>query len=225
MKSIFITRDLDKDSILHTLSDKNYVVSGCSLIDFSVIPITGLPFADWIFFYSKNGVKFFHQSVIKAGLQLNSRIACIGKGTADQFYRTFNHAPEFIGSGDPSQVALQFKKVIPESDKILFITAEDSNHSISKELKNNYEVSSIAAYSNTEKKNIVDPEADIIIFTSPKNADTYLNKFSFFYSTQIIAIGKITAQYLHTRGVEEVVISVKASEEDVLQAIKILEIK
>ena len=225
MKSIFITRDLDKDSILHTLSDKNYVVSGCSLIDFSVIPITDLPFADWIFFYSKNGVKFFYESVIKAGLQLDSRIACIGKGTADQFYNTFNRIADFIGSGDPSQVANQFKKLITEGDKILFITAVESNHSVSKELKENYKVSSIPVYSNTSKKNIVDPAADITIFTSPKNADAYLHKHFNPHSTQIIAIGKITAQYLHTRGVEEVVISVKPSEEDVLQAIKILEIK
>jgi len=62
MKTIFISRKLSKDSFFKTkLEEAGFTIHGKSLLKFSAIPFQKTPKSDWIFFYSKNGVKFFFQ--------------------------------------------------------------------------------------------------------------------------------------------------------------------
>jgi uroporphyrinogen-III synthase len=59
-KSVFITRDLEPDSIFLTaLQHAGFDVFGKSLIEFETISFEKFPKTDWIFFYSQNAVRFF----------------------------------------------------------------------------------------------------------------------------------------------------------------------
>jgi uroporphyrinogen-III synthase len=80
MRKIFISSDLSANSVLHQLAN-SYELSYASFISFKKIPFTNSINGDCLFFYSKNGVKFFFEQ--NPNLQPNLTFAAMGSGTAD----------------------------------------------------------------------------------------------------------------------------------------------
>ncbi|MFT6717464.1 MAG: hydroxymethylbilane synthase, partial [Saprospiraceae bacterium] len=79
------------------------------MIEFSIGQVQSTPTTDWIFFSSKNAVKYFFE----LGYTINNRkLACIGKGTAKAL-RAFTDNIDFIGKNvDINLTSKQFIKII-----------------------------------------------------------------------------------------------------------------
>ncbi len=63
-KSVFISRDLEESSEFATrLCAEGWQVRGFSLVTLAPLPADAIPEADWIFFASKNAVRFFFEGL------------------------------------------------------------------------------------------------------------------------------------------------------------------
>ncbi len=136
MKTVFITRHLTESSIFKKqLEHAGLKVYGKSLIQFSAVPFYEIPKVDWIFFYSKNGVKYFFERVEQSDLKIaeNVKWAAIGPETAKALASEYRE-PDFIGSGNGEQTAFSFVK-IAKGQKVLFPQAESSLQSIQQSLE------------------------------------------------------------------------------------------
>ena len=112
MKKVFISRNLTDDSVFKKLLENaGFQVFGASLIEFSAVPIHKIPKVDWVFFYSKNGVKYFFQGLRKSNIKIpeNLKWATIGSETAKALASEFK-PPDFIGKGNGLDTASNFIK-------------------------------------------------------------------------------------------------------------------
>lgn len=193
MKKIFITRHLDADSVFNkTLRLNGFEVIGQSLVKFSPVSFGKLPSADWIFFYSKNAVRFFlaglnHQTI------LGYKTAALGAGTANVLAEA-GYTPDFIGNGDPSAVAESFLQVA-EKQRVLFPRASDSRQSVQRLLGNRVKAEDLVVYENIAKQEFQIPDCQLLAFTSPLNAKAYFSKYR-PKGEVVIAIGEATADTL-----------------------------
>lgn len=225
MITIFISRELSENSPFFRLNKSKFNIYGSSLVEFQPLRADKIPEADWYFFYSKNGVKYFHQTFgeeFSRSLKNHPKIACMGYGTSEEFLSYFNFKPDFTGSGKPGNVANLFYGQLKPDDRVVFFTAEESLHSVGRLMPGNIEQHQIRIYRNSIKTNISIPPSDILIFTSPKNAEAYFKQFKANPHQKIISIGKSTALQLHSLGAEEVIIAVSPSEMAMYKAVKMV---
>ncbi len=191
---IFISRDLGQDSpFVQALEAKGDEVCCESLIEFDLVPFNYFPFCEWIFFYSPRCVQYFFE-MAEANRYKNSKFAVMGPGTARAMIEE-NIIPDFIGNGIPEQTAESFADEAFEQ-RVLFPQAENSRKSIEKLISDQVEVIDMVVYTNTPKKEFAIPDSDILIFTSPLNAQTYFQKYTLITGQKILAIGKTTAESL-----------------------------
>jgi len=197
LKTVFITRNLSENSIFKkTLEQAGLKVFGESLIQFSVIPFNEIPKVEWIFFYSKNGVKFFFEGIEHANVEISKNVkwGVIGPETGKSLTLKYNE-PDFTGNGNAKQTASSFLE-FAKSQNVLFVQAESSLKSIQKILKNDITAFDLVVYSNSPKKHINIPSSDFIVFTSPLNVKVYFEKTELEPSQKLIAIGQTTANAL-----------------------------
>lgn len=193
-KTVFISRELSADSpLLSSLPDDLFQVSGQSLIRFSLLPFEALPGCDWVFFYSRNGVRFFFQGLNRLGsiLPAQTQLAAMGKGTAATLM-DHGQTPAFVGSGKPEATARAFLKVA-EGQKVLFARAFHSAKSIQNMLAPYINIVDLPVYKNEIKKDVDVPRSDYVILTSAMNVDAYFQSQPGGAPPIFIAIGKPTA--------------------------------
>ncbi len=223
MRSVFITRDLREDSPFHSLAE--YDIQATSLINFYPLKVPKMPDTQWLFFYSRNGVKYFLESMgDEASIIFSARkIACMGYGTAKELeWRSGYHA-DFIGRGGPSEVANHYGQLLTQQDSVLFLSAIDSKHSVERELKDRFSTYNIAVYGNDLVDKVTIKEVDCAIITSPKNGISFKRQYTHGIPKSIIAIGKTTSLMLHRIGYNDVVVSVTPDETGMLKALKMIE--
>jgi uroporphyrinogen-III synthase len=215
MKTVFISRDLTEDSIfVKNLQSYGVKITGFSLLEFSTVPFETIPLADWYFFYSQNGVKFFfdgcHQLPTYPDFS-NIRFATIGESTAKALLNK-GFQVDFIGSGEPFSTATAFLKVATD-DTVLFIQAKKSRQSVEKILIDKIKYHSLVVYKNEQQEhNYFMADTDLLIFTSPLNAEAYLKRHYIQPHQKIVAIGESTAATLRRLGWFEIIVSAQPSE-------------
>lgn len=225
-KSVFISRNLHSGSPLQSiLTEARFEVFGQSLIRFSLWPFGALPECDWVFFYSRNGVRFFFEGLKRLNMALpqNVRLAAMGEGTAATLE---DHAqiPDFVGSGRPDATARAFLKVA-EGQKILFVRAFHSAKSVQNMLSPYINIIDLPVYKNEIKKEVDIPQTDYVVLTSSMNVDAYFHNRMDNTPTVWIAIGNPTAmRYAHWTS-QEVFIPENPSEEALARLILDLEKK
>ncbi len=210
MKKIFISRDLDEDSIFKKmLSEYGFEVIGTSLVEFKAANNSSIPEADWVFFYSKNAVHFFlNMDGIKTWKP--TKTAAIGPGTAEALLAA-GIQPNFVGDGNPVSTAAAFLTVA-NGCTVLFPQASDSRQSIQKMLQGQIESTDLIVYENKPKGNFQVPHCQALVFTSPLNARTYFSKHE-HHDERIFAIGNTTADALRQLNILQYVVSELPSEE------------
>lgn len=217
MKKVFISRDLQEDSVFRkALTASGFGVHGESLVSFSPVPVGDLPEADWLFFYSKTGVQYFFQQIAPenvAGIQL----AAIGPGTAAAIENAYR-PPDFTGNGDPAGTAAAFLKTA-KGRRVLFPRAKESRQSIQKLLEIHLTVLDLVVYENTPRPDFSLPGFDVLVFTSPMNAQAYFSKKRWQENQKVVAIGSTTAEALEKLGIREVVLSENPSERGLAAAV------
>ncbi len=211
MKKVFISRAISSDSIFYKMLTANgFEVFGESLVDFALSPFAVLPPADWLFFYSKNGVRYFFQQISPekiAGIKL----AAIGPGTASAIEAAIR-PPDFTGDGDPETTAALFLKTAA-GRRVLFPRARESRQSIQKLLSPHLTVLDLVVYKNSPRRDLDLPEFDVLAFTSPMNARAYFAKKRWNKNQKVAAIGRTTKKALMKLGIDEVLLAENPSEE------------
>ena len=213
MKKVFISRNLTDDSVFKKLLENaGFQVFGASLIKFSAIPIHEIPKVDWVFFYSKNGVKYFFQGLRKSNIKIpeNLKWATIGAETAKALASEFRQ-PDFIGNGNGLDTAINFIKKA-KNQKVLFPQAESSLKSIQQNAGNKLVAIDLVVYKNIPKTHLSIPNFDCIAFTSPLNAKVYFDNKSAEDSQKFYAIGQTTGNALIDLGIANFEVPTSPSE-------------
>lgn len=190
-KAAFISRNLGPRSVFRrTLEDADVKVSGQSLIEFEAISFKNVPEADWIFFYSPRALRFFFQQI---GNELPEQIqfAAIGPSTAQEVMTKAGPCA-FVGTGDPDTTAQAFLKVAAGC-KVLFPQARHSRQSVQKQLGDAIDSYSLVVYDNRPVSEVPSLWAEVLVFTSPLSARTYLNHQEVKTGQHVVAIGQPTA--------------------------------
>ncbi|MEN9638998.1 MAG: hypothetical protein RLZZ262_866 [Bacteroidota bacterium] len=161
----------------------------------SLIRLTPLSFElprgdfDWVFFSSKEAVKSFF-SIQPPSHHL--KFAAIGKATARAL--ATHVQPSFIGqSKDTQEVGKSFAQHIGAA-KVLFPISDISLRTIQQQLPAE-QVLDLIVYSTAHVEVII-PEKDLYIFTSPSNVEAYFNHNQLPQKAQIAAFGASTASHL-----------------------------
>jgi uroporphyrinogen-III synthase len=206
---IFISREIQPDdALVRAIESRGHEVRGWSFVTFEPVVFSEIPEADWLFFYSKNAVKFFFQQVenpkLKTVAQKFSlekyKFAAMGDGTSLALETKLKRVPDFVGDGDPVSTASQFLG-LARDQKVIFPKAKNSRESIARLLGHAIFGIDLVVYDNRplEKFNALDDS--ILAFTSPLNAETYFKKHKLRAHQKIVAIGKTTAESLEKMGI------------------------
>jgi len=182
---ILVTRALEDDSVIRSVAEGHELIAQ-SLIDITPIPFDP-PAADWVFFYSRNGVHhFFGQGNYEL---VPFKWACMSRGTAEALSE-YVLDDAFIGDGEPESVAKGFSSVRSYEERVCFVRAQRSMDSVRKLIDHPADFS-LAVYDN---KPVLDAvlDADIILATSPLNFEAWALA-NIYRNQPIIAIGKTTA--------------------------------
>lgn len=199
-KKVFISKDLSSDSYFkRSLESKNYLVLDESLIETKAISFQDFPKTDWLFFSSPNAVKYFLDQIDLKKIK-NKKIAAFGKATA-QAVQKRNLLVDLIGEGSESKsIAQAFEKML-KNNSVLFPQSNISLQNIQKHLSSKQNIQNLIVYKTSSKAQIKPIEADIFIFTSPSNVQSFADKFSFNKKKTYIAIGKTTGAKLESFGI------------------------
>jgi hydroxymethylbilane synthase len=215
-RKVFITRNCrDDDYFVKALSQLGYTVEGKSLIEFKPIRIKELPKTDWIFFSSKHAVKYFFLQKPEIGAV---KFGCIGTGTSAAL-RAYGHRADFIGaSTDIKLVGKQFSSRVG-SGKVLFPIGRGSLQSIQWQMVKRENVFNLEVYATLQNNVTVGEEFEIIVFTSPSNADAYfaLNKFS--KAQRAVAMGDSTGGALQKQKIRNYVMPQTFDDYGLVQAV------
>ncbi len=216
MKKIFITRDLEGDAnLVEELLKNDLLIHGKSLIEFTRLPFTKVPESDWIFFYSKQGIRHYFDGLddpacwtgVRMGMPRKVKqlkYATFGKGSARFLENYRNIIPEFEGTGKAETTAKAFLKKA-KNQKVLFVRGENSLQSIQQLLKEE-KVNQIdfVVYDNQPMTEFSVPQCHYLLFTSPLNAQAYYQRYTIKKWQKVFAIGETTAEALLSLGLENI---------------------
>jgi len=195
---VFITREKREESYLRSVLEGNgFTLEEKALIHFTQIDFKTIPPCDWVFFSSKHAVKYFfnQQPELK-----DQRFACVGKATAEAL-RRFGKRAEFIGSdGDTRMTGKKFAS-LAGSATVLFPQAKGSLRSIQQQFVRKEQTVDLVVYETTKMNPKEAPDADILVFTSPSNADAWLEHHSMRKDQKAVAMGDATAHALKRNGI------------------------
>lgn len=220
MKTIFISRKLTSKSVFKkTLESAGFQIHDQSLIRFRSVSFDRVPQADWVFFYSKNAVKFFFAGLNAADKNVPKKVrwATIGKATAKALEKHIERI-DFIGNGNILETSADFLK-LASGQTVLFPRAEHSRKTIQQLLNNKIKDVDLIVYKNTPKKNIQVPDCDLLVFTSPMNVLNYFKQKELFDDQSVYAIGRTTAKTLVSIGIEDFLIAEEPSEAALVKAV------
>jgi uroporphyrinogen-III synthase len=102
---------------------------------------------------------------------------------------------------------------------LLFPAARNSRQSVMALLSEHYRCTHFEVYDN---RVVADPpyvDADVLVFTSPMNAQAYLTKHGLGEKQRVVAIGQTTAKALHELGIAEVEVAATPGERGLAEAV------
>jgi len=200
---VFISRNKKKDDyFVNALEGNGFQVTCSSLIDIVPVPFKVVPETDWIFFSSRHAVKHFFSGDPHLH---NQKIGCIGKSTAEAL-RKFNRHADFIGySTDTRLTGKQFAARVG-NDTVLFPQAKGSMRSVQLGFVKKEQISDLIVYETirTDSSHLSNNHFKVLVFTSPSNAEIFLEKFNIRGNQSVIAMGEATGQMLKRFGVSQV---------------------
>ncbi len=204
-RSAYISRDLQVQSAFRQILEAHgVVVEEQSLIHFEPVLFTEVPDAEWVFFYSSRAVRFFLGN-LPYPLPVQVRLACIGPSTA-QVAASLGYEVAFTGTGEPDAVAEAFVKVA-SGQRVLFPRARYSRQSVQNRLGSALKSIDLIVYDNQPASDFPLRRSEVLVFTSPLNAKTYLSRYKTLPGQELVAIGAPTASACRGFGKEPVLAS------------------
>lgn len=204
-KSIFISRKLESHSYISKVASlHNIKIEAQSLI--KLYPIVHsldnylMTKTDWIFFNSKNGLDIFFS--LKLNIPSNIKFATVGKGSAEAL-RKYGYEASFIGNNIKPEAIAESVAPLMEGQTVLFPRAKDSLQSIQKNLPSSVKVMDLPLYQTVILPNASASACEVLIFTSPSNAEAYFTANLLEPNQKVIAIGTSTGKKLSSIGINE----------------------
>lgn len=198
-KKVFISRDIEKGGYFKEfLNRANFTVEDKNLLQIDAVPFETDGQCDWLFFTSRNGVKYYFEQI-----QYTSdncpKIGAVNAGTA-QAIRSLGYEVAFEGtSACTKKTAEAFGNIA--SGKVILPQAVNARGVMETKLTH-CEVVSLPVYNNTILEQVDKIDADILVFTSPMNAQSYFNKYTLESNQKIVSIGPSTTQAIRAFGYE-----------------------
>ena len=192
---VYISRNLAQESVFRQrLEAAGHSVIGKSMIRFEAVPITEIPSADWYFFYSRRGVRYFFES----GIPFRGKHAAIGPGTA-ACIAAYGQPVDFTGNGHPQNTAQKFTTHVKVGERVCFVRARRSRISVQSLLPDPIQRCELIVYNNIKSPTEISPP-EVLVFTSPLNFDAYLEVNRLSDEQLIFSIGKTTGTHIRERG-------------------------
>lgn len=215
--SVLITRDLDGNSFFKNVLEGNgYKVEGVSFIETKKISVKNIQPTDWIFFASSNAVDHFFEQ--EPELKPKMKFGVIGKAT-EQTLKKYNRNAAFVGSvNDTKVVGKKFAKAVGE-ETVLFPQAKGGLRTVQQQFADASKLIDIAVYETVKKENAKLPDAEIIVFTSPSNVESFFEKGKIKPTQKVIAIGKSTEKKLKEYGIENCLLPASFDEVGLAEAV------
>ncbi len=215
--SVLITRDLKADSFLKNVLEGNgYKVEGVSFIETKKVDISKTPHTDWVFFASSNAVNHFF--VQNPELKPKTKFGVIGKST-EQELKKHNRNAAFVGSvPDTKAVGKKFAKTVG-AETVLFPQAKGGLRTIQQQFEDVSKLTDLVVYETVKKENEKLPQADVLVFTSPSNVESFFEKGKISVSQKVIAIGKSTEKKLSEHGIQNCLLPASFDEVGLAEAV------
>jgi len=204
--NVFISRELSESSYLRKALSKHQIeIEDRSLIR-TFPSINNLdPFIlrnlDWVFFSSKNAIEYFFR--LEPQLPKKVKFGVLGRGSEDAL-RMHGKIAHFNGEEhgiDTKDIAKEFSNIANGSN-VLFPSAKGSLKTIQKALSRDTKIIELTVYETVSQENIAPSYAEVLIFTSPSNVDSYFAENLLEPDQQVICIGKTTGQKFDEMGVK-----------------------
>lgn len=205
---VFISRSRDEAiDFITRLPDQVKDVHAESLIEFSPLAFQDIPSCDWIFFYSKRGIRYFFDQFAKSTMQLDPKIKFAAFGEqSSAFLNHYVRNIDFVGSSNSNSTAQNFLK-IAEGQEVLFVKGVNSLDSLKSILTNHLAYKELVVYNNIPKQHAQLGDYDILVFTSPMNLRTYFKINPIKENQTIYVIGASTASAALQSGIEKFYVS------------------
>jgi len=205
---VFITRELPENSYMRTALEKHGIeVEGRSLIrtypSINNLDSYILRNIDWVFFSSKNAIEYFFK--LDPVLPKKAKFGVLGRGSEDAL-RYLGKQADFNGEQegiDTKDIAKEFAKVANGSN-VLFPSAKGSLRTIQKALAAGTKIVELTVYETVPEEEVAKSYADVLIFTSPSNVESYFVTNLLEPEQQVICIGKSTGKKFDEMGVNYV---------------------
>ncbi len=199
--SVFISRDAEEiTNLSQLLAEEGLKVVAKSMIQTDAVPFD-LPPAktDWIFFSSRNSVKYFFSQLPDI---TNQKLAAIGKATASDL-REFGEVSYFGDDTDTTRIAEEFAKIAADST-VLFPQSNISQRVIQSALPES-NVVEIVCYNTTHTPSEIE-KCHILVFSSPSNVNSYFQVNKKLSYQKYIAFAKTTARALIQHRVDDIIL-------------------
>jgi hydroxymethylbilane synthase len=204
--NVFISRELSESSYLRKALSKHQIeIEDRSLIKTfpSIHHLDSfiLRDIDWVFFSSKNAIEHFFK--LEPLLPKKVKFGVLGRGSEDAL-RLHGKVADFNGEEegiDTKDIALEFAK-LANGSKVLFPSAKGSLKTIQKALSDDTKIVELTVYETVSEEDVAQSYAEVLIFTSPSNVDSYFAENLLEPDQQVICIGKTTGQKFDEMGVK-----------------------
>ena len=102
-----------------------------------------------------------------------------------------------------SDLGKQFSALAGKS-RVLFPMAKESLQSVQHQLVNREQAINLPVYATLKNPTIVSPDTEVVVFTSPSNADAFFEKNKWTGNMKAVAMGDATAAALQRKGVKKI---------------------
>ncbi len=212
MKTLLITRELTADSPLRSLESESMKVIGKSFIRFEEVPFDDWNHsADWVFFYSKHGVKYSLKNTEFLRFCKTVKIATYGRMTAHYIKQHYELTPDYVGDGDRVNTLNQYLEYNPSHT--LYVQGSKSLRALQSDPQYQSPYSELISYQSMEQSQLLSTVPDLLVFTSPLNVQSYLRQYPLQSSQSIWAIGKTTGYALQQVTSQQISIASRPSME------------
>lgn len=203
--SVFITKNSNELPLLTRLLAANGVHAHYqSLIQTRALTVNNWPETEWVFFGSRNAVKYALQN--KPELLKGKKIGAVGPGTAKAL-ESQGHRPDYIGQEtEISKVAENFVALVDENTRVLLPLGEQSVRTLVKHWENKLQLETVIVYSTHAFKAPSLPVTNLILFTSPSNVESWVNQGGAIDGVTALAMGKTTYHQLEQRNFKSIVL-------------------
>jgi len=200
-RQVFISRDEKRNDFLKRCLEANgYKVFAQALIEIKQVAMRRFVKTDWVFFSSKNAVKHFFEQ--KPGVE-GTRFGAVGKATAEEI-RKFGKRAEFIGNSEDTRMTGKKFSALVGNATVLFPQAKGSMRTIQQQLPKKENVTDVVVYETIKGRELGTggSEFDVLVFTSPSNAEAFFETIKIRAGQKVIAMGDATANTLKKFGVK-----------------------